>query len=452
MSKQTDSKPMNTTPLKSNATPFQSLVLVALLSIAGVLYASTPNPGHPWREIGDGIWAATGTTAYRTFTFPDASSTILTTNALVTVAQGGTGQNSTSSAMNALSGLAVKGDLSVHNGSIHTRLPVGTNNYVLTADGAQANGVKWAPPVASPSGNDTEVQFNDAGTMGSASALTYNSASNTLGLDGKINLTAQPDPSSPPADTFNLYAKSVSGRTMLKGVGPRGVDYAYQPSFFQNVIMLINTGGTTALNFIGNNVTSVGTISHVNSEDGYFANFVTGATAGNRAGTGSNTTPFYRGSQVGSNGFFFQTRLQFPDATSTGLRAVVGFTSGTMTAAAASDNPTGSHIAWQYSTSRGDTGWKFMTRDGTTQTVTSTILPMASGDVFDFFIYCPPYPNNSTIYYRIDNLSQGTTAEGSTSATLPAGNTALRAGFQISNVLAGATNVRMSRLYVETDR
>ncbi len=428
------------------------LTLVALLSIAGVLYASTPNPGHPWREIGDGIWAATGTTAYRTFTFPDASSTILTTNALVTVAQGGTGQNSTSSAMNALSGLAVKGDLSVHNGSIHTRLPVGTNNYVLTADGAQANGVKWAPPVASPSGNDTEVQFNDAGTMGSASALTYNSASNTLGLDGKINLTAQPDPSSPPADTFNLYAKSVSGRTMLKGVGPRGVDYAYQPSFFQNSIFIINTRTTTAYSTIGNTVTSVGTISHVNSEVGYFANQVTGTTAGNTAGTGSNTAPYFRGSQFGSNGFFFQARMMFPDATSTGIRAFIGFTSGTMAASVSADNPAGSNVGWQYSTSRADTGWKFMTDDGTTQSLSATIMPFAQNDVFDFFIYCPPYPNNSTIYYRIDNISQGTSAEGSTSSNLPPGATAMRAGYQINNVSANATKARLNRLYVETDR
>jgi hypothetical protein len=42
-------------------------------------FASTPDPGHPWLQVGDGLWAATGTTAYHTFTFPDASATVMTT-------------------------------------------------------------------------------------------------------------------------------------------------------------------------------------------------------------------------------------------------------------------------------------------------------------------------------------------------------------------------------------
>ena len=89
----------------------QILVVSFSVIYASSLFAATPNPGHPWKEIGDSFWAATGTTAFRTFTFPDASSTILTTNDLVTVGQGGLGVNSTSSAMNLLTGLVSKGDI-----------------------------------------------------------------------------------------------------------------------------------------------------------------------------------------------------------------------------------------------------------------------------------------------------------------------------------------------------
>lgn len=39
--------------------------------------------------------------------------------------------------------LSTKGDIYIHDGSSVTRLPVGTNNQVLTADSSQASGVKW---------------------------------------------------------------------------------------------------------------------------------------------------------------------------------------------------------------------------------------------------------------------------------------------------------------------
>ena len=62
-----------------------------LLSFSHLLYATTPNPGHPWTEVGDGTFAVTGPTVARTYTYPDANATVLTSNTAVTVAQGGTG-------------------------------------------------------------------------------------------------------------------------------------------------------------------------------------------------------------------------------------------------------------------------------------------------------------------------------------------------------------------------
>jgi hypothetical protein len=67
------------------------LVIVVAFLIVGIVRAVTPNPGHPWTEVGDGLFAITGPTVARTYTFPDANATVLTTNALVSVAQGGTG-------------------------------------------------------------------------------------------------------------------------------------------------------------------------------------------------------------------------------------------------------------------------------------------------------------------------------------------------------------------------
>lgn len=420
------------------------------------LFAATPNPGHSWLSVGDttGRFATTGTTAYRTFTFPDATSTVLTTNSLVTVAQGGTGTNSTSSVMNLFTGLASKGDLFVHTGSVIGRLITGTNNQVLVASSSQSLGVAWAPLAVTPAGNDTEIQFNDGGVLGSTTTFTYDKTTQTLGFHGEIDMATQADPATPTADTLRLYAKKISGRSMLKGVGPSGVDYAYQPSFFQNQIFILSTGAGTAYTVTGNIASSTGTVSHVVSQPlGYMANQATAAAATGVAGTFASTSQFYRGSQVGSNGFFFQARMSFPTATSSTYRVFVGLTSGAGAASVSADNPAGDNVAFQYSTGRADTGWKFMTKDGTTQNVSATLLPFAINSVFDFFIYCPPFPNNGTIYYRVDNVSSSTSAEGSTATNLPTGTAVMRPGFFLGNITgATARNIRISRLYVESDK
>ena len=60
------------------------------------------------------------------------------------IAKGGTGQTAQTAAFDALAPSTTKGDLTVHNATDNIREPVGTNGQVLTADSAQASGVKWA--------------------------------------------------------------------------------------------------------------------------------------------------------------------------------------------------------------------------------------------------------------------------------------------------------------------
>lgn len=359
-------------------------VVISIISLAGVLFAATPSPGHPWVEVGDAWWAATGTTAYRTFTFPDASSTVLTTNTAVTISQGGTGSISTSTAMNVFSGLSVKGDMFFHNGSIHEKLGIGANTYVLTASSSQSAGVAWAPIPTVPGGSNSYIQFNDSDLYNGTSTFTFDKNNSTLFLSGEIDILAQTDPSAPATDTLRLYAKKISGRSMLKAKSPYGVDYAYQPSFFQNAIFILMTGSGTSYTTIGNTASSTGTISHVVSQPlGYMANQVTAASASSTAGTFATTSQFYRGTQTGSNGFFFQARLAYVTATTTPYYTFVGFTDGAGMNTVNGDNPSGNHIGFQYSVSRGDTGWKFMTKDGTTQNVSATILPFGVNTVME---------------------------------------------------------------------
>lgn len=76
-----------------------------------------------------------------------ANSDITSLSALSTplsIAQGGTGAATAQAAFNALDPLTTKGDLITNDGTNSVRLPVGTNGQVLTADSAEASGMKWA--------------------------------------------------------------------------------------------------------------------------------------------------------------------------------------------------------------------------------------------------------------------------------------------------------------------
>ena len=105
----------------------------------------------------------------------------------IAIANGGTGQTSQTAAFDALAPTTTKGDLIVHNGTDNIREAIGTNNYVLTADSAQASGVKWAPATAVSSVTVTDDTTTNAtvyptwaaGTSG-AQAMTVSSTKITF--------------------------------------------------------------------------------------------------------------------------------------------------------------------------------------------------------------------------------------------------------------------------------
>lgn len=279
-----------------------------------------------------------------------------------------------------------------------------------------------------------------------------------IGLDiasGGIQLADMGNPSTPTSGNLKVYAKLVDGRSMLKVVGPSGVDYPLQPSLFQNQVTLINVGSGTTLNSFGTGATTSGTgVTAAFSETyGYMGGFTTGNSSGGVGGVGNATASFARGSvSNGANGFFANIRGSVQDASYPSTRILVGMTDQTVAACITNQNQGGNRAAFSYDTGRGDTNWMFSTRDGTTENLVNTGMPFSAAAAYDWYIYTPPYPNNTTIYWRIDNLTAGTSFEGSVTANLPTGSAAMRMAIAVRNLTTGAHTISFQRIYVESDR
>ncbi|MSR73704.1 MAG: hypothetical protein EXS60_01445 [Candidatus Pacebacteria bacterium] len=166
-------------------------------SFISIVYATTPNPGHPWTELGDGVFKITGPTALRTFTFPDATSTVLTTNDVVTLAQGGTNANltasnggifySTDSAGAILSGTATAGQILRSGTSDAPSWSTATypatsaaSKYILTSDGT--NFVSTAP--------DSMITTITRSYNATGASTTFSLSSNTSFRIGMFSVPA----------------------------------------------------------------------------------------------------------------------------------------------------------------------------------------------------------------------------------------------------------------------
>lgn len=279
-----------------------------------------------------------------------------------------------------------------------------------------------------------------------------------------INMNNIATPTPPASDTLNVFVKDISGKMMLRQQGPSGLSTPLQPSFYQNNITIINTGVTTALTALGTAVTSTGTISHPNPTEyyGYLANFATATSANATAGTGDNMAKWVRGLESnGANGFFFYCRLAFSDSNYTAqssgqcYRVFVGFTDQTLANSVGSNDPSGNRCGFSFISQYAgllDTNFMFSVKNGSDEYRINTGMTFDAEMVYDFYIFSPLAPNNGTLMWRIDNINQNTTFEGSIVDNLPIGNVFMRSGFQIRKDQTGIVNIRMSRLYVESDR
>lgn len=224
-----------------------------------------------------------GTTGFLPST---ATTGAVTLSGTLAIGSGGTGQTTASAAFNALSPITTTGDLIIGNGTNSaTRLPIGTNGYVLTSNGTSATWAASTGGVTSFSGGTTGLTPSTAttgaitlgGTLAIANGGTNGTATPTAGAvafgDGtKYAFTA--------AGTAGQYLQSTGAGTPTwttissSGVGSTG----YYGALYDDGADQTAASTTTAY------VMRVGTVAEANGvsivTNGTYLSRITVANAG----------------------------------------------------------------------------------------------------------------------------------------------------------------------------
>ncbi len=264
MDEQNIIKKENNQNLKSSSyfhyVTYTILFSIVIFSVIQIVQATTPNPGHPWSELGDGVFVFSNgqTTTPYTYTFPAANTTVLTTNEPVTVAQGGTGVSSLTAYALLAGGVTSTDDVQQVSG-------VGEAGQILTSNGAgalptwqAAAGVTNWDEIGDPSGNGSiamgsTVQTLDWGTATTQNAFTFTGGALTTGKLLSLNSNTLTSGS-----LLDITSAGTGGLTGQRGlnIGLSGINATGGQTTYGAYISNTHTG-TTSTN-VGLYVTALG--------------------------------------------------------------------------------------------------------------------------------------------------------------------------------------------------
>ena len=193
------------------------------------------------------------------------------TSGTVAIANGGTGQTTASGAFNALSPITTTGDLIIGNGTnTATRLPIGTNGYVLTSNGTTATWQASSGGVTSFSAGTTGFTPS-TGTTGSITlAGTLNVANGGTGANTLSGVVY--------GNGTSAFT-SATGSQIATAIGTTAVTNATNAT---NVALTNGSGATNYLHFsssaTGNQATNTNTSITVNATNGTITGGISGGT------------------------------------------------------------------------------------------------------------------------------------------------------------------------------
>jgi hypothetical protein len=179
------------------------------------------------------------------------------------IANGGTGQTTASAAFNALSPITTTGDLILGNGTNSaTRLPIGSNTYVLTSNGTTASWQASSGGGGSSISNGTSnVTVNSSG--GTVTVATAGTTALTVDTSQKIGIGTGSPGSKLDVTTAYVDAGGTAHGTV---------------EFNSNTSFAINKGGSISLGgaYTGTSTTQFGYIvgAKENSTDGNYAGYL----------------------------------------------------------------------------------------------------------------------------------------------------------------------------------
>lgn len=256
-------------------------------------------------------------------------------------------------------------------------------------------------------------------------------------VSNPISLAPVPSPSTPTSG-INLGDRLYAGRPIPYWVDPTGQIWPVQEALWPLTYWMSHpTQGTAVPNQIGP-ATATADASTLQTTTPAVTSkytrtpktvYTSAAAAVNRgagwvpASLGTNAV-WYRGDAAGLGGFFFYCRFGIQTYSGLGGRMFVGLAGSTTSPNAMyTANPSanaGDYIGLGQDAA--DAAVSLMTRDNVTTTkttITGMPAPASTGAFFvDFYLYAKP--NDTAIYYRVDDLVAGTTVvDTSISTTLP---------------------------------
>lgn len=184
-------------------------IVIFLFSVYSVVHATTPSPGHSWVGVGDALWAATGMTSLRTYTFPNIDAGVLTDYDIV---QGdlivGTAASTTAI-------------LSKDTNSTRYLSNKGASNQPTWSTVSMNNGVTGILPIAN--GGTGNVLTSFTGPATSAKTFTLPDSNATILTDNAdVTLAQGGTNASLTASNGGIFYSTGSAAAILSGVAAAG--------------------------------------------------------------------------------------------------------------------------------------------------------------------------------------------------------------------------------------